>query len=147
MKYTQGRIGRIFVLRFDDGDVVLDELKRLAKKEKIRSAVFLFLGALKKGHLVTGPKKPVVPPEPNRLRFKDGWEALGAGTLFPSAEGAPQIHIHASMGRKKKVLTGCVRGDSEVFLMIEAVVFELTGVKAEKNMDPKTGLNLLRIVS
>lgn len=69
------------------------------------------------------------------------------GTLFPSAEGAPQIHIHASMGKKKKSLTGCVRRDSKVFLVVEAVVFELKGVKAEKIQDPKTGLNLLRIVS
>jgi predicted DNA-binding protein with PD1-like motif len=39
-----------------------------------------------------------------------------------------------------------VRGKSRVFLVIEAVVFELKGIKASKDIDPKTGLNLLKII-
>ena len=50
------------------------------------------------------------------------------------------------MGKKKRVLTGCVRKDSKVFLVIEAIVFELKGVKATKEIDPATGLNLLKIL-
>jgi predicted DNA-binding protein with PD1-like motif len=45
-----------------------------------------------------------------------------------------------------KTLTGCVRGKSEVFLVIEAVIFELKGVRATKMIDAKTGLNLLKIL-
>lgn len=146
MEYTKGNIGRIFLLKFEDDDILLDELDRLAKKEKIANACFMFLGALKKGHLVTGPKKPVIPPDPNWLTFKDGWEAMGVGTIFTNKEG-PQIHVHATMGKKKTMLTGCVRKDSRVFLVIEAIVFELSGVKATKCIDPQTGLNLLKIMS
>lgn len=145
MEYTKGTVGRIFVLKFKDDDVLLDEMSALARKEKIKSAVFLFIGALKKGHLVTGPKKPVIPPEPNWVKFRDGWEVMGMGTIFGNKK-EPQIHIHASMGKKDKMLTGCVRKDSKVFLVIEAVIFELKGVKAAKSLDPKTGLNLLRIL-
>ena len=47
--------------------------------------------------------------------------------------------------KKKKVFTGCIRKDSKVFLVIEAVVFELKGVKATKDIDPSTGLNLLQV--
>jgi len=50
------------------------------------------------------------------------------------------------MGKKTKTLIGCIRKKSEVFLVIEAVVFELKGVKATKGIDPKTGLNLLKII-
>lgn len=145
MEYTQGKIGRIFLLKFQDSDIVLDELDRLARRERLKSATFIFLGALKRGHLVTGPKKPVIPPAPNWVIFKDGWEVMGLGTIFSNKKG-PQIHIHATMGKKDKMLTGCVRKDSEVFLVVEAVVFELKGVKAAKDIDPKTGLNLLRIL-
>jgi predicted DNA-binding protein with PD1-like motif len=145
MDYTQGRMGRVFLLRFKDADVLLDELSALAKKEKIGTATFVFLGALKKGHLVTGPKKPVIPPEPNWITFKDGWEVMGMGTIFTNKTG-PQIHVHATMGKKNKMLTGCVRKESQVFLVIEAVVFELKGMKATKKIDPKTGLNLLKIL-
>ncbi len=145
MEYTKGNIGRLFLLKFSDDDVLIDELARFARREKIKAAAMVFIGALKKGDLVTGPKKPVIPPQPNKMCFKDGWETMGIGTIFSNKSG-PQIHIHSSMGKKRKVLTGCVRGRSKVFLVIEAVVFELKGVKAAKSIDPRTGLNLLKIL-
>jgi len=145
MKYTKGTIGRIFLLKFEDDDVLIDNLSRLAKQERIKAATLIFIGALKQGDLVTGPKKPVIPPQPNKLTFKDGWEVMGIGTIFTNSKG-PQLHIHASMGKKNKVLTGCVRGKSKVFLVIEAIIIELKGVRAGKDIDPKTGLNLLKII-
>ena len=145
MKYTKGAIGRVFLIKFDDGDIVIEKLSRLAKKEGIKAATMIFIGALRQGDLVTGPKKPVIPPSPNKIIFKDGWETFGVGTIFTNSQG-PQIHIHASLGKKNKVLTGCLRGKSKVFLVIEAIVLELKGVKAAKDIDPKTGLNLLRII-
>ena len=145
MKYTKGKIGRIFLVKFEDDDILTDKIAELAKKEKIKAGVLVFLGALKKGKLVTGPKKPVIPPEPNWVSFKDGWEVMGIGTVFINSKG-PQIHIHSAMGKKQKTLIGCVRKDSKVFLVIEAVLFELKGIKATKDIDPKTGLNLLKIL-
>lgn len=145
MKYTKGTIGRVFLVKFEDGDVLIDSLSRLASQEKIKAATLVFIGALREGELVTGPKQPVIPPLPNKLNFKDGWEVMGVGTIFTNAKG-PQLHIHASMGKKNKVLTGCVRGESKVFLVVEAVVIELKGVKASKGIDHKTGLNLLKII-
>ncbi len=144
MKYTQGTIGRVFLVKFENNDRLIPDLSGLAKREKIKAATLIFIGALRAGDLVTGPKKPVIPPQPNKMVFKDGWEVMGIGTLFTNAKG-PQIHIHASMGKKNKVLTGCVRGNSKVFLVIEAVILELKGVKASKDIDPETGLNLLGI--
>jgi len=145
MEYTKGNIGRLFLLRFKDDDILLDGLSSFARKEKLKAAAMVFIGALKKGDLVTGPRKPVIPPDPNKVYFKDGWEVMGIGTIFTNKSG-PQIHIHGSMGKKQKVLTGCIRGKSKVFLVIEAVVFELKGVKATKEIDPETGLNLLKIL-
>lgn len=145
MEYSKGTIGRIFLLKFDDDDIVLKEIDRFARQERLRAATLIFLGALKKGHIVTGPKKPVIPPQPNWKSFKDGWEVMGIGTIITNKKG-PKIHIHTSMGKKNKVITGCVRKDSKVFLVLEAVVFELKGIKAAKELDPETGLNLLRIL-
>ena len=146
MKYTKGTIGRIFVLKFDDGDVLLKELNSFIKKEKLKSATIMFIGALKKGDLVTGPKKPVLPPIPNKVTFKNAWEVLGIGTIFTGTKG-PKIHIHSAIGKKLKTLTGCIRGNSEVFLVVEAIIFELKGVKASKGFDAHTGLNLLKILN
>ncbi|MFA6349717.1 MAG: DUF296 domain-containing protein [Candidatus Omnitrophota bacterium] len=144
MKYTKGSIGRIFLIKFENNEVLLDKLSELVRKEGVKAATLIFLGALRKGLLVTGPKKPVIPPQPNKINFKDGWEVMGIGTVFTNKLG-PQIHIHGAMGKKLKTLTGCVRGNSRVFLVIEAVLMELKGVKAGKDIDPATGLNLLRI--
>ena len=146
MEYTKGRVNRIFVLKFNDDDILLKELERFATSEKLRSALIVFLGALKKGDLVTGPRKPVIPPKPNWTSFKDAWEVFGIGTIFMN-KNKPQIHIHTAMGKRTKTLAGCVRKESKVFLVLEAVVFELKGVGASKSPDPKTGLNLLRIVA
>ena len=146
MQYTNGSIGRIFVVKFENNDILLDALGRFARRERLKAAVMIFIGALREGLLVTGPKKPVIPPDANKVNFKDGWETFGIGTIFTNSKG-PQIHIHGSMGKKKDVLTGCVRGKSRVFLVVEAVVFELKGVKATKDIDPKTGLNLLSILA
>ncbi|MFH0764348.1 MAG: DUF296 domain-containing protein [Candidatus Omnitrophota bacterium] len=145
MRYTKGSIGRVFLIKFSDDDVLLNELDKLARKERIKAAALVFIGALKKGDLVTGPKKPVIPPEPNWVGFKDAWEVMGIGTIFTNSKG-PQIHLHASMGKKLKTLTGCVRKKSKVFLVIEAVIFELKGVRAAKEIDPGTGISLLKIL-
>ncbi|MCX5700766.1 MAG: DUF296 domain-containing protein [Candidatus Omnitrophica bacterium] len=144
MKYTKGAIGRVFILKFDNNDIFIDKLNEFTRKERLKVAALVFIGALRKGTLVTGPRKPVIPPKPNQVSFKDGWEVMGIGTIFVNSSG-PQIHIHGSMGKKNKVLTGCVRGKSKVFLVIEAIVFELIGTKATKGLDVKTGLNLLNI--
>ncbi|MFA4989863.1 MAG: DUF296 domain-containing protein [Candidatus Omnitrophota bacterium] len=145
MQYSRGDIGRIFLLKFEDGDILLDKLEEFVRREKLKAAALFFIGALKAGRLVTGPKKPVIPPSPNKVYFKDGWEVMGMGTVFTNKSG-PQIHIHGSLGKKQKALTGCVRGKAKVFLVIEAIVLELKGLKATKSIDPKTGLNLLKIL-
>jgi predicted DNA-binding protein with PD1-like motif len=146
MRYTQGRMGRVFVVKFDHGDDLNEELRRFARRKKIRTAACVFLGALRAGRIVTGPKRAVVPPEPNEVDFKDGWEVFGVASIF-EGEGGPSLHIHSSLGRKTKVLTGCVRKDARVFCVIEAFVFELVGVRARKGVDASTGLNLLKILT
>lgn len=145
MKYTEGKIGKIYIIKFDDNDILFDKLSEFVIKENIKTAVVLFIGALRKGILVTGPKKPVIPPIPNKLIFNDGWETLGIGTIYTNKKG-PQIHIHSAMGKKNRALTGCIRGETKVFLVVEAVVFELKGTKATKTVDKTTGLNLLTII-
>ena len=145
MEYQKGQIKRVILARFDDGDILLDELKKLAKKERINAGVVVLIGALRKGHVVTGPKKPIIPPEPHWESFKDAWEVTGMGTIFKGQKG-PEIHIHGALGKGQRTLSGCIRKDSKVFLLIEAIIFELKGIKARKDMNPKTGLKLLRFI-
>lgn len=147
MKYTSGRIGRVHVLKFENNDDLIYELKVFLKKKKIKTAFFMFLGALKKGGLVSGPKKPVIPPVPLWHSIDNAWEVFGVGSVFAGPGNEPQIHIHSSLGRGKKARTGCVRRNAKVFIVMEALIMELSGVKAVKKTDPKTGLNMLDITA
>ncbi|WP_240664584.1 PCC domain-containing protein [Methanosarcina sp. MSH10X1] len=74
MEYSKGRIGRIFAVRIDDGDDLILELIKLAELERIESAVFMLLGALKEAKLVTGPKENKIPAEPVWSGFNDAHE-------------------------------------------------------------------------
>lgn len=145
MRYQKGHLGRTFLLRFEDNDDLLSELEKLVKKERISAATIIFFGALRKGNLVAGPKKVKFPSKPSKVTFKDGWEIVGMGTVFPIVSGS-EVHLHAAMGRKTKTLTGCLRKDSKVFLVVEAVVFELKGIRAAREVDPKSGIHLLNLL-
>ena len=145
MKYSEGNTGRVFVLKFDNDDDLNAELEKFAVKEKIKTAFFIFLGGIKSGKIVAGPKKAVMPPVPAWVSFDSGWEVFGTGSVFTDEDKKPCVHIHTAMGKSKKTLTGCVRKDSRVFGAVEAVLYEVKGAKASKGIDPATGLKMLKI--
>lgn len=144
MKYAQGTFGRVFILKFDDKDDLLSEIKRLASKENVKVATIMLLGGMRSAGIVSGPKKPEIPPEPMWVNFSDGREILGIGTLFWKGN-EPVIHLHSAVGREKEVFVGCVRKDSSVFLVVEAVVTEILGIDAKKVDDKETGLVMLEL--
>ena len=57
MKYAKGTIRRVFLVKFEDGDALIEKISGLAKKEHIKVATMIFLGALRKGTLVHRAKK------------------------------------------------------------------------------------------
>jgi predicted DNA-binding protein with PD1-like motif len=144
MKYAQGSFGRVFVLKFEDKDDLIEEIKKLAASEKIRVGTIMLLGGMRSAGIVSGPKEVVVPPEPMWVNFSDGREVVGFGTLFWK-DSEPVIHLHGAIGREKETFVGCVRKDSSVFLVVEAVITEIRGIDARKALDEKTGLVMLEL--
>ncbi|MDA8091694.1 MAG: DUF296 domain-containing protein [Nitrospiraceae bacterium] len=144
MKYQSGSIGRAVVARFEDNEDFLQALSDLAKKENIRSAVFFLVGGAKEGNIVVGPKGDEMPPEPVWEQIKGNSEILGTGTIFWDDEG-PKAHLHMAAGRGETVKVGCLRQNSRTFLVLEAVVLEVTGIDAQRQKDPASGLSLLRL--
>jgi uncharacterized protein len=138
MEYAKGRIGRVFTVRIDHGDDLILELIKLTELERIESAVFTLIGALKEAKLVTGPKESVTPPELVWSGFDDVHEILGIGDIFLK-DGKPEIHLHAGAGRGENVKLGCLRGESEVFMVVEAFIFELEGISARRTADREHG--------
>ncbi len=144
MNYSVGRIGRVVVAKLEDGEDVLAGLESLAEEEKIESGLFLILGNLKKGSLVSGAETEDFPILPIWQHFTHNHEILGIGTLF-QMEGSPKIHLHAALVHGDELLGGCLREKSEVFLVAELIVFELLDVSAQREKDEKTGFALLKV--
>ncbi len=143
MQYSEGRLGRVFVIRLEDGEDLIESIQRFVAKKGVATGMIHFLGALKTGHLITGPKEPTIPPGPPFVEDLDGaWETFGVATIYPGDGGEPMVHIHASAGHGDKALTGCLRERASTYLVVEAVVFEFLGLDARRCIDESTGLHL-----
>lgn len=142
MEYRVGKVERVFAVRFDDGEDFLAGLRGIVIKEEIRNGWFQILGGVREAGVVTGPKKPVVPPEPVWAEVKGAREVLGMGSIFWD-DTEPRIHLHAAMGLHGETLTACVRKDSKVYLVLEACIFEISGFLAARPWDEAAGFNRL----
>jgi hypothetical protein len=141
MRYTEARLGRVFYVRVDHGEDLLETLQTFVTEKGIRSGIIQFLGAVEEGRIVTGPRKPVLPPVPTYESYEGGWELVGLATITPGPD-RPHLHYHASAGRGREALTGCLREKAATYIIVEAVVMEILGTRIERRFDPTTGLDL-----
>jgi predicted DNA-binding protein with PD1-like motif len=144
MRYSVGHIGRVVVAKLEDDEDVLTALESLTEKEKIKSALFVVIGNLKKGSLVSGAETEKIPVIPIWQHFTTNHEILGIGTIF-QMDGKSKIHLHAALVHGGELLGGCLREKSEVFLVAELIVLELLDVSAQRARDEKTGFTLLKV--
>lgn len=144
MKYTKGSIGRVFVARLEEGESIYKVVQDIAAREGIAAATVLAVGGIRKGKVVTGPQQATGPVVPHYEEFDDARELVGVGTVFLQEE-QPALHFHAAIGREQTALVGCPRAGMSVYLILEVVIIELTGLAAVRAFDEGAGLNLLRI--
>ena len=142
MDYRQGTTGRVFSIRFDEGEDFLAELISVIKKENIRQGWFQVIGGLRKAEYVTGPKEPVMPPEPVWDQMEGARETLGAGSIFWDGE-EPKIHLHAALGHHGDTTIGCVRKGTKVYLILEVLLTEISGIDADRPWYKEGGFNRL----
>jgi len=146
MKYSQAKQGRVFVLRLEDGDIVHEEIEKLAREQSIKAGALIVVGGADVGSkLVVGPKQgrvqPIVPME---HILNNVYEVTGTGTLFPDDEGNPVLHLHMACGRNSSTITGCIRTGVRVWQVMEAILFELVDSSGMRVLDEATGFKLLQ---
>ena len=144
MKYQTGRQGRVIVVRFEDGDDVITGLAEIAKKEGIKAGIVQIVGGMREGDIVVGPESEEMPPKPVWRSLGESHEVFGFGTIFWQGD-EPKIHFHGAFGKKEMVKVGCLRKNSETFLVLEAVIIEIEGIDAKRELDPVSGIVLLKI--
>lgn len=145
VRYSESRVGRSFVIRLEDGEILHESLESFAREMGIRSAAVIAVGGAGEGsRLVVGPsdpdERPVVPME---LSLPGVHEIAGTGTIFPNGEGRPVLHMHAACGREWGSLTGCVRRGVVVWQILEVILIELAGDASVRKLDEGTGFELL----
>jgi predicted DNA-binding protein with PD1-like motif len=144
MQYRTGMAGRIIIVRFEDGEDILRGLRKISQKEDIKAGIFYIIGGMRDGEIVVGPKEDKIPPEPVWRRLGGSHEVIGMGTIFWEGD-EPRIHLHGAFGKGDAVRVGCLRRGSETFLVIEAIIIEIKGVKAVRELDPASGMTLLKL--
>jgi predicted DNA-binding protein with PD1-like motif len=134
----------VIVARFGDGDDVLEGLAEICRREEIRGASFSLVGGMKGGRYVVGPETEEMPPVPVWRSLEESHEAVGFGTIFWQGD-VPKVHFHGAYGKHDSVKAGCLRQESAAFLVLEAVITEVLDVEAVRELDPASGMVLLKL--
>ena len=147
MQYAEGSLGRVFILRLEDGEKLNDSIEHFAREKQIAHGLAFFLGGSGGGSkVVVGPELGRETIIPLIYALKGPMEVLAVGTLVPNEAGEPVLHMHAAAGREGRATVGCTRAGVEVWLTGEVVLLEILGAgTAQRQKDPETGFQLLRI--
>jgi predicted DNA-binding protein with PD1-like motif len=147
MKAIEGRIGRVFILRLEHDDPLPGCIEEYAREKGIRLAQVVFHGGIYKGNLVAGPHRTEAPkPVPIVLPIRDAHESSALGVIAPDGEGKPILHMHGSLGRGGLALAGCFQKGVTVWLVGEAVIYEiLSDSSASRVLNEAAALKLLEL--
>jgi len=144
MKACEGRIGRVFVIRLEDGDTVPECIERFAEENGVSVGQAILVGGIGSGDVVVGPRSSKeMPPEPMLLPIDGAHEVVGVGVLAPGENGKPTLHIHAALGRAGQTVTGCLRQGVTTWLVAEVILYEIFGAKVVRTQDRQSGFELL----
>jgi len=144
MKWAEGRVGRVFVLKLEDGDVIPDSIEGFAREHNVKEAFCIALGGIGRGRIVAGPVDGRAAPVTPLIEVVENvHEAAAAGTLFPSEEGTPRLHMHGILGRGQTSRAGCFRTGVEVWKTFEVVLVEISGTGMKRKLDERSGFEVL----
>ena len=146
MKASEGKLGRIFVIKLEDGDVIPGCIERFAEEKGISVGQVILVGGIGGGEVVVGPRRSEErPPQPMLLPIDGAHEVVATGVLAPDEDGKPVLHIHAALGRAGKTIGGCLRPGVTTWLVGEAIICEILGVDVVRVRDEASGLVLLEV--
>ncbi len=146
MKATEGKLGRVFVMRLEDGDVLPGCIERFAEEQGVQAGHVILVGGIGQGQIVVGPRRSDErPPDPLLLPIQEAHEVLGVGVLAPDTDGKAVLHIHAALGRFRSTLTGCLRPGVSTWLVGEAILYEILDVAVVRSEDEESGFVLLQV--
>ena len=146
MRASEGRVGRVFVVRLEHGDIIPDCIERFAEEKKISVGQVIMIGGIGEGQVVVGPRHSnEMPPEPMLVPVDGAHEMMGVGVIAPDKTGKPVLHVHGSLGRSGKTTTGCLRPGVSTWTVGEVIICEILGTTTVRVLDEKTKFELLQV--
>jgi predicted DNA-binding protein with PD1-like motif len=146
MRASEGQLGRVFVIRLEDGDIIPACIEGFAEEKRISVGQVILIGGIGGGQVVVGPRySNEMPPEPMLVPVDGAHEVVGAGIIAPDRKGKPTLHIHAALGRAGKTTTGCLRPGVTTWMVGEVIIFEILNTDATRIPDEKAGFELLQV--
>jgi predicted DNA-binding protein with PD1-like motif len=144
VKWSEGRVGRVFVLRLEDRDTIPECIEAFARDHDVNEAVCVALGGIGSGKVIAGPEDAdATPITPLVEAIENVHETAAIGTIFPSEDGTPRLHMHGALGRSGRSRTGCFRTGVEVWKTFEVVLVEISGTGMRRRFDPSSGFEVL----
>jgi predicted DNA-binding protein with PD1-like motif len=148
MKAIEGKLGRVFILRLEHDDALPKCIENFAAEKEIRLAQVVFIGGIYNGNLVAGPRKTgEARPDPIVLPVNEAHDAVATGIIAPAENGRPALHMHGALGREGQTIAGCFQTGVSVWLVGEAVIYEILSESSAARMVDKTAkLTLFEIL-
>lgn len=138
-----GRSGSIVVVRLAYGDLLLESIQEICRKEKIRNGVVLTGFGSLTDLAVTGVVGPAFPPR----RFYRRQTPRGVEILAISGVIADyHVHVHMVLCDKRQAFGGHLEAGCRVLSLVEIAIMRVDGVKLRRQLDPSTGQKLLQSV-
>jgi len=145
MKASEGKLGRVFVIRLEDGDVLPGCVEKFAEEKGVSVGHAILVGGIGKGQIVVGPRfSDKMPPKPMLLPIDGAHEVAGVGVLAPGEDGKPVLHMHAALGRSGQTMTGCLRPGVTTWIVGEVILYEILGARVVRLKDKRSGFALLQ---
>ena len=138
--FSTDRLGRVFIVRLDPGDRVLESINELVSREKIRDAVVISaVGTLDERtlHMVTTTDYP---PREYFKRFENKPLELVSLTGIIADYGKP--HLHAVVSDCERAYAGHLEEGCRTLYLAEIVILEVEGLDLTRIRDES---NILRL--
>jgi predicted DNA-binding protein with PD1-like motif len=132
--FTGGKVERVIIASLTPGDLFLESIEEIIKKEKIETGVVTScIGSFRKFryHTITWTG---MPPKDRYFEVQGPIEIGGIQGLIVSGE--PHLHVTFNNCETGETSTGHIEHGCETCYLIELFIEVIGGVSIKKNKDP-----------
>ena len=138
MQATEGKIGRIFILRLEDGDTIPDCIENFALNNDIRNGYVNFTAGFKSGSIQTHPDQP-------EAAIQEPHAGAAQGLISRNTEDRPVLQIHSICSRDDHTISGYLHTGADINITGEVIIYEILDAACSRVTDEATGLQLLQV--